>query len=738
MDNMLGSERRGIRARTALTSKAWLELHSSRVMIVGTILLVLYRIALMNELGAPSGSDGGNWLALASELFGKRTKAAFVPYPPIIPLVLRGLLIFFPPLVALTILGAVASASLVPPVYYLLREGTGGIWAPPLALAFAFFSLNVEMAAWGAYPQLASQGLVLSSLVFLAYGLRDDDGKRVVVSAWCAGIAIGTSVFAVPQLAMAAPALGAALAARTRTRWRRMAGGLGLWVIACGMFSLPYVPAYIWTLRLSAGKVWNPHGYTWETSNAVFKWVFRELPPFFHNLAVWFILAVGLTAYCLFVRRRSDPLAASAVSLILPSLALFIATFEPRTLSLFQVGLGLALVTVATDLWTHLRARHGAGPSRLLVLGPFGTAVVLLAVGLTVSGHVRTVVARNWFQVLDSDIVEALDWLKRHGRRGDLVVASEGARDVLYGWWIEGYAGLRTYMVTPPGFLAFREERAQAAVAAALLKSSSPGDIARRSMRYGVTYLFLDRDLYPDLSRFTSAGYVVEFSNKRITILRWTFALLGPRPPWWPERGLTEFNVLEVSPPAPEGPKGAYDSYYRYWYLLSRLRLGLVLGYSSRDIEVPLLRALNAASAMELWREIGDLKSALRSGVVGDPRYPEYHYKLWLSMGRPSAWREFRLDCRIAKGVSVPPPPFGVRSRIFREFYACERARLAVVYTGEPDQSLTPHLRWAEKYSDAELYWEITLLRRAYREGVRGSRLRPFVDFSRWLARQRR
>ena len=135
---------------------------------------------------------------------------------------------------------------------------------------------------------------------------------------------------------------------------------------------------------------------------------------------------------------------------------------------------------------------------------------------------------------------------------------------------------------------------------------------------------------------------------------------------------------------------------------------------------------------MELWQEIQLLKQAMQAGLVGDVDYPEYHFRLWLALGKPSAWPPSPLDCEAALFIDPPDPPPRVSSGVIRAWYACNRAKLAVVYYGHEDPQPSVHAPWAARYDDGQLYGEIVRMREAYADGVTGSRDRPFEAFRQW------
>jgi hypothetical protein len=695
------------------------------------VLVAVYRLHLFNQLGGPTGSDPGNWLAIAKEIFGQRIKAAVVPYPPLIPLILRGLLAFFPPLVALSILGSFASVAVIPAVYPWLRAHAGPFWALALASASAFLSFQVELLAWGGYPQLIGNAVVLASMYLLARGVAEERHSLMLVifSAALASVGVGTSSFVILHVLAGVPLLLVVLVWRRFASLNRVFCFFAIWSGFTAIFSLPYVPVYLTTVRLAAGRVWNPRDVTVSSSHEVFEWLFREWPGRDQAMLAWLGLASAMTVYLLTSRAGRSVLASVSTSLMISSIFLFFVTLEPRVLGIFQLGMLGGATAVFCGFWERCNGWHRSYMRRV-ARATVQVVALLVAVLLVTQGHQRTLAAFAWFRVLDPSVLKALTWVEENvGPR--LIVASDGPRDARYGWWIEGLSGSRAYMAIDPRFLNFRQEREQAQIANALVRSTSPRDISDLAERHGVDYLFLDRSLHADLSRFFAGGFVPVFLNDKIAILYRIASLAADPPSWWPSAGLRDQNALDVNPPPPRAEDSRYGGYYILWYVKARKSLEFVLG-SQEDESGSLIRDATKRPLLELWRDIRDLKLAMRSGVVGDPRFPGYHYRLWQAFGRPRTWPDFELPCKEMIAIVPPTPPLGVETEPMKRWYACNRAELAVVYTGRRDASISAHLVWARRFDDLSLYQEIMLMRQAFREGVVGSPERPFDAFKRW------
>jgi hypothetical protein len=103
-----------------------------------------------------------------------------------------------------------------------------------------------------------------------------------------------------------------------------------------------------------------------------------------------------------------------------------------------------------------------------MAMGLLATATVGSVV---LTGLHRYDLAADWYRVVGQRELEALAELRAAAEPGDLAIASRGPNGNPIGWWVQGYAGIPTVTSIDPAFLAFPDERAQAAVADRLFSS---------------------------------------------------------------------------------------------------------------------------------------------------------------------------------------------------------------------------------------------------------------------------
>lgn len=398
----------------------------------------------------PSGGDGGNWLALAAERFGSDVMAADVSYPPHLPFLL-GLvkLVVADAVLAITIVAIASKAVLVLAVYFCSRVLTRW-YALIAAVTVSAGGYLLEAYAWGGYPQLLAMGLGLLGSLFVIRYLATDKATHL----W-AGVLLCVATLLTHT--MVGGLLGTSLVLAVfhfmylRPGRRRTKTGLLIAGSVFGLAVLGYLSATFQGLEATI----NPSGTS--HIDALMAAV-REAPY------PW--LAIGILGVTVpFYRTLSDQVAATVAvgsSWLMSSLALFAFVGEPRALMVAQVGLVLLAMVGFVSLLRHLRWYRGwrAIAHPLVVISG-----VALVASLVTGGVAQYASATNWYRVVDQDEIEALDRLVDLSEPGDLVLASSGHHGNPIGWWVQGYGALPTYTAIDPAFLAFSDERDQAAIA---------------------------------------------------------------------------------------------------------------------------------------------------------------------------------------------------------------------------------------------------------------------------------
>jgi len=210
-------------------------------------------------------------------------------------------------------------------------------------------------------------------------------------------------------------------------------------------------------------------------------------------------------------------LAGASVALLLASCFGFLLMREIRFLGFFEICLILMMGFVPgilDSILTYLKARQFLG--RLIL-----TFVLIFVLIVGTIGHRRLLIAYDWYQVVNTPVLTAFDWLRDNADSGSIVVATGTDGGHNYGWWIEGYAHLPTYMAGDPFLFLDAEERTQVELARRILMlDTSPSEVRVLAEQYNIRFLFLDKKCFQkpliDLHR---AGFVERFENNVILIM---------------------------------------------------------------------------------------------------------------------------------------------------------------------------------------------------------------------------
>ena len=695
--------------------------------------VLVYRFSLLSSQGAPPGTDVGNWLALGYELFGGDVKAATVPYPPVVPGLVRAATLALDTFPAVTLVGVAISVVAGLPFFFLVRHSAGNLWALLFTPALLFLGYSAEMLAWGGYPQMLTQALLLLTLLLLGKGLLEGRRTLLWLAAVSSAVSVGTSVLSLTFLVVTVPLFVVVLMVQARLNWRHVLLRLTAFGAVTGALSMMFLPVYLSTYELREGRIWNPQGYSIRTSPEAFGYIFKELPGVAGEMKLILPLALVIAAYI--ARRRGDSslIGPVAISLMATGLLLFFTSLEVRTLSIFEIGLLCGLALVIPDGFRRIgNLNLDGGFSSMARTAILAAAVALVATVVTL-GHQRTAEAMEWYLVLDDDVVEALEWLKVNADPGTVVAASTSPKGHQLAWLVEGVAKLPAYNGSDPRWLILTEERRQAAVARALLAGPTGQVVANVAEQHHIEYVFLDKRVKSNRAALSEAGFITVLDNATIQVLRAGALLTYPAPSWWPDGGVAPDNALDVAPDVHEGTDLQKESsYVRLWYVMARQALSSVVGDADAFVGSDQAQTLSAASVDDLLDEIDALIQAEASGVVGDSSYPEYDFRLWLAFGRPTSWPPSEAGCAAATSISPPEPPSGASTEVVQRWYSCNRAKYATVYLGEEDADPSTHDKWARRFDDAELISEVMLLRAAQADGVVGSREQPFEAFEQW------
>lgn len=470
--------------------------------------------------GPPTGLDGGNWLSLTYEFFGRSVKAAHLLYPPVSMVVMRVLLLFFDPLTTVEATAVLAGTAAVVPLFFLLRSGAPLFIAGTLSLAFALGGLHGEIAAFGGYPELLGTAFLLAALYWLGRGLREGQNLALVLSAAAAALAIGSHHLIALELLISIPIFGAFTALQERANLRPMIPRAGAWVSLSVLFTLPFAPMYVWMATNVSGDYVNQQEFTLQDFPDVWAGLFRDR----QQLWLGATAAAYLTLLLPLGKTRASQLKPAAAALLLAPLVTFGLLQEMRSLDLMQPGIVVGIAALGSAMCDVVSRTLGRRRDvSLLLVGAVAALAALFALGVATSGHDRTLERARFYRVLSPTTYEAINWLATETPPGSVIVASQAPRGRVYGGWIEALAKRPTYAAAQPRQMAFEEERANKLVARELILGALSREAAIALIEeHGIDYFFIDKTapgFFPELA--SRVGLRKEFENAQIII--WSY-----------------------------------------------------------------------------------------------------------------------------------------------------------------------------------------------------------------------
>jgi hypothetical protein len=491
------------------------------VFVTGLAAVIVLRVSQLSVAEAPPGADGGDWLAFAYQLAGEHVRAAEAASPPVVPMLLWGLMTVFTPLVALKIVAVIASVAIAVPFYLIVRAEVPPLVAAVLAVVLTLTGYHSETMAWGGYPQLLGAAFLLATLLTLGEGLVNRSRPLLIGSGIFAALTLGTHQLAAAELVLAVPMFLICLAIQVHPAshvirlWSRH---LLLWLATAIIFSLPIVPTYVRIFALAHGNPANPQGYGLTSFIAAAAYAFRDEP------LLWTAISVGAVLLCLatIALGKGSRLAASAAALVLSSFLIFASLYEVRAFHIFQIGvfeiIGLGVVALFKAADASLLGGVATWVERLAVV----VALIVLVGTLVIRGNERNQDTMVYYRVIDAQSLAALRWLQEKTAPGSLVVAGQTGRDGPYSWWIEGVAKRPAYSTNLKFLHGYNgQEQEQILFATRLLSpSTSVADATQLIRTRHIAYFFIDKAARQQFEYvIESVPTKVVFENREILIL---------------------------------------------------------------------------------------------------------------------------------------------------------------------------------------------------------------------------
>ena len=475
-----------------LTREAPFWLQRKNVLTLSLLLLglVVYRFVVFAQTPGPPGSDAGNWLAFANELFGGNVKAATSMYFPVTLVLLKSLMLFAGPLVAVKLLGILASVAIGVPFFYLLRRSCSPVMAAALTFCLLMAGYQLEMLSWGGYPQLLASAFMLTSLILLDEGLTTGSRSKLLWAAGFGALIAGTHHFTLMMyagiVALYVPAMVWRYRADLRTLTIRFAtfAGAGL------AFSAVFAPWYLKYMSIVANSgSLNANAAAFGGINDVLSFVYAEAP------LTWMLLMAGapIVAFAPFGKPDGWRLRHIALPLIFGSAAFYLGTHEVRVFQVMQIGILISFGAFCAKVEDYLREKPLQFTVQRVGYATYGMAIAALVLLFGMNGMRHFDGAVHRYMGVDAQAKQALDWV-RNNTPSDAKFLTAGGRQgwVNYAWWVEGYGERRSLGLIMPDFLAFREEREQTQIAARMVDEETPATVVRELLEeQEIDYLFV-------------------------------------------------------------------------------------------------------------------------------------------------------------------------------------------------------------------------------------------------------
>ncbi len=386
----------------------------------------------------PSDDMGGHLANLKTYFHGLniRPQRSFHHPPLYYLLVLEPLTILFPTFLALNIAAAFVSTIIAIPMFFLVREINGSDKAAIIAsFLFTFSELYSEIMGWGGIPNLLGIFFMLFSICYFIKAVEDHSWKNVVLAGLFFSFTIGTHHLTAVYYAIVLGISILLFTALKAVKLRPLLRTFLLLIVVTILLSLPYLHVYVslFHQRVNVATNFLPSIELyclslWDS----FATVTREWPAIFALVAIVVASAVNLWR-----RHTAKTVTGIILSLAITVFALafmFHPSLMTRAFYFVHVPVFLAFGVLLSDVFTGLRRRN------LLQKVIFYALLTVAVLSLSSAAYSRMIVAKNHYQSLNDETVEALDWLRQYTDSGAVILTNY---NMLAGW-IEGYSERKT------------------------------------------------------------------------------------------------------------------------------------------------------------------------------------------------------------------------------------------------------------------------------------------------------
>lgn len=404
------------------------------------ILIFSIRLMVLNKYEAPPSVDlAGDLVVLDAYISDDpvHPEAKFQRPPIAYLLVLLPLTRMFPTFLALKIYDALLTTLIALPFFLICREITESNVAALISTAlFTFAGDYNEVVGWGGARDLFGIFFMLLSLFYLikTFKLKTFKQKRklyAIMTGIFLSLTVGTHhLTAVYYAFTLLTVLGITmLTKQSRIKYLHP---LLLLMITGIVMSLPYTSTYLYMLenRINVGIIdLNIYDFLWYASKILPN---AFLLKSFNAYMITYSLAIA--GFILMAKYfKYQEVKKVIISLLIALVPLFFLLPIRGMAHLIYYLLIPVFLALALFLDKTLRLLQRQKLPGRLILSTFLLLILVIQVS---ASYNRLDGAVSWYQVLDDDSIDALNWISKNVPKNATLLACDGGLNV----WIEGYA----------------------------------------------------------------------------------------------------------------------------------------------------------------------------------------------------------------------------------------------------------------------------------------------------------
>jgi len=430
--------------------------------LIVIIIFVVWLCAL-NKYPTPPSEDLGGHLTVLDAMHRSdavRPDRKF-HHPPLYYLILDVLIHIFSLFTALKIAAAGFSTIIAIPFFFLARKvSKNDLVAIVTTVLFTFSESNSDMIGWGGIPNLFGVFFMLFSMYYFIQAVEEASWKKALVAGFFLSLTVGThpltSVYYIVALLTSFFVLVLVKAMPVRSTLKIF---IPLFLI--GFFgSLPYSYVYLF-LFTNRVNVATASQFNWGSYPSYLRDSLLTLAREWYTLIIVIVIAFA-SFINLWKRHGSTRITKVILSFALAILVLSFLTIPSlwgRVFYFLYVPIFLGFSVLLSD---YLKFIARLKFPRKILLAFLPIFIILTSV---VTAYSRMIVSIDYYNILNEDAVQALDWIKQSTDSSAVMLTNYNG---LAGW-IEGYALRKAYSSRPLGYIVTSTEYQETIVANKIL-----------------------------------------------------------------------------------------------------------------------------------------------------------------------------------------------------------------------------------------------------------------------------